>query len=124
MLKNYPLDISALFNISNTRSLESLLDAPYAFSHEESINLVLGIALSSLIAIFLFTCQYFCKSRSGKISLRIPVTRNRRNPASNVQEFTERPDHAEIIQRLAPDHVAKYSPAYDYDAQAPDYTEE
>ena len=124
MLKNYPLDISALFNISNTRSLESLLDAPYAFSHEESINLVLGIALSSLIAIFLFTCQYFCKSRSGKISLRIPVTRNRRNPASNVQEFTERPDHADIIQRLAPDHVAKYSPAYDYDAKAPDYTDE
>ena len=121
VFQNYPLDISDLFSISNTRSLDSLLANPYHLSTEERINLIIGIAISSLIAILLFICQYFLSSRCKIPLFKFPTTRIFKCKAPKAQELSEKPDHIEVTQRFQTEYVPSYSPSYNTDAQAPDY---
>ena len=123
VFKNYPLDISELFSIANTRSLDSLLDNPYHFSNEEKLNIAIGIAISSLLTIILFIIQYLLYSRCNiRLKIRNSDTCIKfKRKTSNAYELSDKPDHTEITQRFQNEFIPNYAPSYITDAQAPDY---
>ena len=123
VFQHYPLDISDLFSIANTRSLDSLLANPYYFSSEEKFNIAIGIAISSLLTIILFIIQYLLYSRCNiRIFNRNPNTCIKFNrKAPKAYELSDKPDHTEITQRFQTEFIPNYTPSYITDAQAPDY---